>query len=251
MSGLGLPIFDGAEPLLSGRQCQSILPGGSPLSTPPAAGLFCPCSPSTHLQGLHPQPLSPHLCPCSLRIGAVKVWLLIFQMKQASLFLSSFFCTRCDGCRRTTRLPGSRVSLRAERGDTAGTHSRWVPAHLQLCTRAVFLPTDKRCLASPGRLTAGWERNINTSLLNSLLVFIACGWQRVRWLWQTRLQLIFKEALKRTRFKAKDQAAYLPDPGMLGTHAAGLEHGPSSPHRPSRLSFGVLCPQAPPVLHRL
>lgn len=140
-----------------------------------------PALPALTSKASIPSLASPRLCPCSLRIGMVKVWLLIFQ-KQASLFLSSFFSTRCDGCRRTTQLPGSRVSLRAERGDTAGPHSRWVPAHLQLCTRAVFLPTDKQCLASLGRLTARWERNINTSLLNSLLVFIACGWQRVRWL---------------------------------------------------------------------
>lgn len=141
-SGRGLPIFDEAEPLLSGRQCQSILPTNSPLPTPPSAGRFRPCPPSTHLQGLHPQPGTLPLPTQPADQDGQS--LVADSSKEARVTLSFFiFSARCDGCKRTTWLLGSRVSLRAERGYTVRTPSKQVPAHLRLCTRAVFLPTDK------------------------------------------------------------------------------------------------------------
>lgn len=178
---------------------QTILPTSTPLH-PPWGGCSHPCPPSFPLQSLHPQPDTFPRHPGE--------WGSLTPAKQVFPYL--YFL---PGVMDAGEPPGCQGAACPQgQGDTPWGPLQAGPALPQLPPRPGAFPADKRCSASLGRSAGRWRSSINTSLLNSLLVFIACAWHRVRCLRQTQLRIIFKEASRRAGFLAEDWDS--PDLGL-------------------------------------
>lgn len=134
-----------------------------------------------------------------------------------------------------SREPPGEPTVPKGRGTHLGDHQQPGPALLQPPTYPGAFPPDGQCSASPGSLTGRWRSSKNTSLLNSLLVFIACAWHRV----QSSDKLNSGLFLRKHR---ADQVLYQ----RVGTHGccSRMEHRPLSPCCPCGRCFAVLCPQA-------